>query len=102
MAKLAKMMNCTASIKVIILILLQIAGYASDMVDTSSYQKENELVVLAHGLGSSDITMWLSKQRLEQANFDVCTIDVSHSAMRYNLEVAEQTIHFLQKGMFKR
>jgi len=32
---------------------------------------------------------------------DFITIDVSHSMMRYNLDVAEQTIHFLQNGKFQ-
>ncbi|MFT2091590.1 alpha/beta fold hydrolase [Paraglaciecola sp. 2405UD69-4] len=32
---------------------------------------------------------------------DFIAIDVGHSQMRYNLEVAEQTIHFLRKGEFK-
>ncbi|MBQ4832703.1 alpha/beta fold hydrolase [Pseudoalteromonas sp. MMG010] len=32
---------------------------------------------------------------------DFITIDVSHSMMRYNLDVAEQTINFLQNGKFQ-
>ncbi len=32
---------------------------------------------------------------------DFIAIEVGHSEMRYNLEVAEQTIYFLQKGTFR-
>lgn len=34
-----------------------------------------EMVVLAHGLGRSDLAMWRFSQRLKDANFDVCSLD---------------------------
>ncbi|WP_228768493.1 DUF7379 domain-containing protein [Shewanella sp. TC10] len=63
------------SITVIFLILMQISGCTSLEVNSSTYQDDKELVVLAHGLGRSEGAMWKLEQRLEEANFNVCTLD---------------------------
>lgn len=68
-------MKKALSIKVILLILLQVAGCASLKVNSSLYDKNKELVVVAHGLGRSDWAMWRLVQRLKEANFNVCTLD---------------------------
>ena len=36
---------------------------------------KGELVVLSHGLGRSDSAMWRLEDKLEQAGFEVCSID---------------------------
>ena len=36
---------------------------------------KGELVVLSHGLGRSDNAMWRLENKLEEAGFDVCSID---------------------------
>lgn len=54
----------------------------------------------ANFTGPNDGLVSVASTKLDTMS-DFITIEVSHSMMRYNLEVAEQTIHFLQKGMFK-
>lgn len=55
--------------------MLHVGGCAHLEVNSSTYQKGRELVVIAHGLGRSDWAMWRLKKRLEEANFNVCTLD---------------------------
>ncbi|WP_252730462.1 alpha/beta fold hydrolase [Colwellia sp. E2M01] len=50
-------------------------GCANSDVHTATYQPDDELVVLAHGLGRSDWAMWRFAQRLENANYKVCRLD---------------------------
>ncbi len=40
-----------------------------------SVMAKDELVVLSHGLGRSDSAMWRLEDKLEQAGFEVCSID---------------------------
>lgn len=40
-----------------------------------SIMPKGELVVLSHGLGRSDNAMWRLENKLEEAGFDVCSID---------------------------
>ena len=54
----------------------------------------------ANFTGPNDGLVSVESTKLDTMS-DFITIEVSHSMMRYNLEVAQQTIHFLQKGMFK-
>ncbi|WP_409439940.1 lipase family alpha/beta hydrolase [Psychromonas sp. GE-S-Ul-11] len=65
----------TISIKIVLLTLLLVTGCANSEVKYTSYQLDKELVVLAHGLGRSDWAMWRLEQRLEDANYRVCTLD---------------------------
>ena len=73
--KLGKEMKKALTIKIILLVLLQLVGCTSSSVSSSSYKKDKDLVVVAHGLGRSDWAMWRLVQRLEEANFNVCTLD---------------------------
>lgn len=41
----------------------------------TSKNEQAELVVLSHGLGRSDNAMWLLQRRIEEAGFNVCSID---------------------------
>lgn len=56
-------------------ILLIACSGASDSVNDQVHN--NELVVLAHGLGRSDTAMWRFTQRLEGTGYQVCTLDYS-------------------------
>ena len=59
----------------ILLLIIQIAGCTSSEANTTNYQLDDEVVVLAHGLGRSDWAMWQFAQRLESANYKVCRLD---------------------------
>lgn len=50
--------------------------------------------------GPNDGLVSVESTKLESMS-DFVAIEVGHSQMRYNIEVVEQTIHFLQKGAFK-
>lgn len=92
---------------------LVLSGCSVSAKQPLQYQPDSELVVLAHGLGRNDIAMWRLTQRLEDAGLvsaestkldnmtDFIEIEVGHSNMRCNGEVAEQTIYFLQHGHFE-
>lgn len=68
---------------------------------------KGELVVLSHGLGRSDTAMWRLEDKLEQAGFEVCSIDydtigesVEHVLAEANSEIENcikpsNRIHFV-------
>lgn len=78
---LGNKMKKVLSVKVLLLVLLQLASCASLKVNSTTYDqdkdkdKDKELVVVAHGFGRSDWAMWRLVQRLEKANFNVCALD---------------------------
>lgn len=51
---------------------------------------KGELVVLSHGLGRSDTAMWRIEDKLEQAGFEVCSIDYD--------TIGESVFHVLQQA----
>lgn len=51
--------------------------------------------------GANDGLVSVESTKLKSMS-DFITIEVGHSQMRYNLDVIQQTIHFVQKGRFKR
>lgn len=53
-----------------------------------------------HFSGENDGLVSVESTKLNSMS-DFITIEVGHSQMRYNQEVAEQTVHFLQKGTFE-
>ncbi len=65
-----------------------IAGTKSSDLTSEQFQGAND------GLVSVESTKLKSMS-------DFISLEVSHSQMRYSLDVAEQTIHFLKKGTFK-
>jgi len=60
---------------IILLIIIQMAGCANSEANSSTYKPDDEIVVLAHGLGRSDWAMWRFAQRLENADYKVCRLD---------------------------
>lgn len=72
---IVQLVSTTILIKIVLLTLLLVTGCANSGVKSSSYQDDTELVVLAHGLGRSDLAMWRLEQRLEDANYRVCALD---------------------------
>lgn len=68
---------------------------------------KGELVVLSHGLGRSDTAMWRMEDKLEEAGFEVCSIDydtigetVEHVLNEANSEIencikAANRVHFV-------
>lgn len=59
------------------LIAIVMSGCARSEASTTTYNADDELVVLAHGLGRSDVAMWRFAQRLEKAGYKVCRLDYS-------------------------
>ncbi|WP_375750772.1 alpha/beta fold hydrolase [Vibrio sp. HN007] len=58
-------------------LLLFIAGCSTSANEPKQYQPDDQVVVLAHGLGRSDFAMWRFTQRLENAGYIVCTLNYS-------------------------
>jgi triacylglycerol esterase/lipase EstA (alpha/beta hydrolase family) len=54
---------------------LVISGCSVSAKPPAQYAPDSEIVVLAHGLGRSDIAMWRLTQRLEDAGYYVCVLD---------------------------
>ncbi|WP_295032664.1 alpha/beta fold hydrolase [Shewanella sp.] len=52
-----------------------VIGCTSSVTETVENQENHELVVLAHGLGRSDVSMWKLSQRLEDAGYLVCALN---------------------------
>lgn len=65
----------TISTTVILLMFFNTTGCAYSTTPPPSYGPNDELVVLAHGLGRSDWAMWKFAQRLKKANYKVCLLD---------------------------
>ena len=65
----------SVAVTVLMLMLFHTAGCANSEAKSLNYQVDDELVVLAHGLGRSDWAMWRFAQRLEHANYKVCRLD---------------------------
>lgn len=68
--------------KKILLILISCStllflGCAGSVTGSTQFQSDDQVVVLAHGLGRSDFAMWRFTQRLENAGYLVCTLDYS-------------------------
>lgn len=68
-------MKYVISIKFALLFIILVSGCTSLDINSTSLLKDKELVVLAHGLGRSDWAMWRFEQRLEKANYNVCTLN---------------------------
>jgi len=60
---------------VILLMLFNTTGCAYSSAPPPSYGPNDELGVLAHGLGRSDWAMWKFAQRLKKTNYKVCLLD---------------------------
>ena len=52
-----------------------LSGCTNSIYSEASVEADNEVVVLVHGLGRSGLAMWRLGGRLENAGFDVCTLD---------------------------
>ncbi|WP_394131898.1 alpha/beta hydrolase [Shewanella maritima] len=66
--------------KKILLVMISLAslllfGCAGSVDSTTQFNKDDQIVVLAHGLGRSDTAMWRFTQRLENAGYLVCTLN---------------------------
>lgn len=62
-------------IAVMALLLSEVAACAGPEENTAVPEADDELVVLAHGLGRSDWSMWMFAHRLESAGYKVCSLD---------------------------
>ncbi|GAB2699641.1 alpha/beta fold hydrolase [Aliiglaciecola aliphaticivorans] len=62
---------------IILVLLFHITGCVHSQVLSSTYEADDELVVVAHGLGRSDWAMWRLAQRLELADYKVCLLNYS-------------------------
>ena len=56
---------------------LLLFGCSGSVTGSARYQSDDQVVVLAHGLGRSDVAMWRFTQRLENTGYLVCTLDYS-------------------------
>ena len=74
-----------------LLSLSAVVGCASVEEDTYVYKPDNELVVLVHGLGRSDWSMWKFAQRLKAAGYNVCRLDYSTIGESVSRVLAETT-----------
>ncbi|WP_254700658.1 hypothetical protein [Paraglaciecola mesophila] len=63
--KLVRTLNDAMVKGVILCVVLHLVGCANSKTEAQLYQPDDELVVLAHGLGRSDWAMWRLAQRLE-------------------------------------
>ena len=70
--------------------IFQLSGCAAEATP-SMYQADDELVVLAHGLGRSDWAMWRFAQRLENAGYKVCLLDYATLGVSVSRVLAETT-----------
>lgn len=61
---------------------------------------KSSLLTNKHFIGPNDGLVSVKSTKLKGMN-DFIAIEVGHSMMRYNSDVCEQTINFLQKGSFK-
>ena len=73
--KLGTVMNRQFALVIMLGALFQVIGCATPKGNANSYEPDDEVVVLAHGLGRSDWAMWKFAQRLEYANYKVCRLD---------------------------
>ncbi|MEP1870363.1 MAG: alpha/beta fold hydrolase [Paraglaciecola sp.] len=73
--KLEPIMRKSIVTSILFFLSLQLAGCASSAASLPTYKPDDELVVLAHGLGRSDWAMWRFAQRLKDAGYKVCSLD---------------------------
>ncbi|MGY0578442.1 MAG: alpha/beta fold hydrolase [Paraglaciecola chathamensis] len=83
--KLAKKVTATIVKGMILCAVLHLMGCANSKTDVLIYEPDDELVVLAHGLGRSGWAMWRLAQRLEDAQYKVCRLDYA----TFGVSVAE-------------
>lgn len=57
------------------LILVTILLLSLGLIFNPAKAKNNELVIVAHGLARSDNAMWLMEKRLEDSGYEVCLLD---------------------------
>jgi triacylglycerol esterase/lipase EstA (alpha/beta hydrolase family) len=76
---------------IFIFVLFKLTGCANSEEKFSEYQSNDELVVLAHGLGRSDGAMWRFAQRLENAGYKVCRLDYATIGESIDDVLAETT-----------
>jgi triacylglycerol esterase/lipase EstA (alpha/beta hydrolase family) len=69
------MMLRTIVLTILLLVLFLTTGCATSEAKPLNYQADDEIVVLALGLGRSDWAMWRFAKRLENANYKVCLLD---------------------------
>lgn len=56
-------------------LILSLLGCSDSIAGNNRTQVNNDLVILAHGLGRSENAMWLLTRRLENSGYAVCTLD---------------------------
>jgi triacylglycerol esterase/lipase EstA (alpha/beta hydrolase family) len=76
---------------IFLLAFFQLSGCANSEAKIAEYHSNNELVVLAHGLGRSDGAMWRFAQRLENSGFKVCLLDYATIGESIDDVLAETT-----------
>lgn len=74
-----------------LLLVTQLAACASPKQSLIEYQPNDELVVLAHGLGRSDLAMWRFAEELKNANYKVCRLDYATIGQSVDSVLAETT-----------
>lgn len=86
-------MKYVISIKFVLLLMIPISGCTSLDINSTSLVRDKELVILAHGLGRSDWAMWRLEQRLEKANYNVCTLNYDTIGKSINSILNETNKH---------
>ncbi|MFB9217162.1 alpha/beta fold hydrolase [Vibrio sinaloensis] len=59
----------------LVFISLVLVGCTGSVKESTQFEANDQVVVLAHGLGRSDVAMWRMTRRLEGAGYLVCTLD---------------------------
>ena len=75
----------------ILLQLLLITGCSSTANEPILYKPNDELVILAHGLGRSDWAMWHFAQQLKNANYKVCSLNYASTGESVEDVLAQTT-----------
>jgi len=89
-------MGKIAGLLLLLITFVSLANCANFSANQLTYGANDELVVLAHGLGRSKWAMWKFAQRLRNAHFKVCLLDYS-SIGQLVPEVLEETTYQIDK-----
>ena len=88
--KLSELITVKIRLILVLHILVFFVGCTSSQIPL--YEKNEKVIVLAHGLGRSDIAIWRFIQRLENAGYTVCTLDYQSIGQRVESVLAETSM----------
>ncbi len=84
-------MNRSTVALMALLLFSGVTACAVSEENTAVHEPADELVVLAHGLGRSDWSMWMLAHRLESAGYKVCSLDYPTIGETVETVLAEST-----------